>query len=72
MQSTAVSVTDARWKALLFDVDGTLYHQAPLRRAMSVRLLRHGIVRPLQGWRTLRTLSAAQARTRGTTPRHLG
>ena len=51
-------VNRSQLKAIVFDVDGTLYRQGPLRRAMSLRLLRHGAMRPLQGWRTLRTLSA--------------
>ena len=46
----------ARWKALIFDVDGTLYHQAPVRRAMLRRLLRAYLTDPLQGFSTLRAL----------------
>ena len=42
----------------MFDVDGTLYQQAPLRRAMLGRLVRSFAIRPLDGWRTLRALSA--------------
>jgi len=45
-------------KVVVFDVDGTLYRQAPLRRAMLVRLLRSYALRPVEGWRTLRALSA--------------
>ena len=45
-------------KVVVFDVDGTLYHQGPLRRAMLFRLMVSHLVRPLQGWRTIRVLSA--------------
>ena len=45
-------------KVVLFDVDGTLYQQSPLRRAMLIRLLRSHLFRPHDGWRTLRALSA--------------
>lgn len=45
-------------KAIVFDVDGTLYHQAPLRRAMALRLARAHALRPLRGWRTMRIISA--------------
>ena len=45
-------------KAVVFDVDGTLYRQGPLRRAMMLRLLRSCATRPLLGARTLRVLSA--------------
>lgn len=48
----------ARVKAVVFDVDGTLYLQGPVRRAMLLRLLRAAAVNPVAGWRTLRTLSA--------------
>src|SRR3954468_16033386 len=48
----------ARLKAIVFDVDGTLYRQGPLRRAMALRLLRTHVTRPAHGWRTLRALSA--------------
>lgn len=47
-----------RVKAIVFDVDGTLYRQAPLRRAMLMRLLRACVLAPLRGLRTLRVLSA--------------
>lgn len=42
----------------MFDVDGTLYRQGPLRRAMLLRLVRRHLFRPSEGWRTLRALSA--------------
>jgi HAD superfamily hydrolase (TIGR01509 family) len=48
----------ARLKAVVFDVDGTLYRQAPLRRAMALRLLRAHLFRPLRGLRTLRVIGA--------------
>lgn len=44
--------------AVIFDVDGTLYHQRPLRRAMAVRLLTALARRPVTGARTLRVLRA--------------
>jgi HAD superfamily hydrolase (TIGR01509 family) len=47
-----------RLKALVFDLDGTLYRQEPLRRAMLVRLLRAHALHPLAGARTMRLLSA--------------
>jgi HAD superfamily hydrolase (TIGR01549 family) len=45
-------------RAVLFDVDGTLYRQAPLRRAMLLKFLRAHALRPLAGWRTARVLDA--------------
>jgi HAD superfamily hydrolase (TIGR01509 family) len=48
----------ARLKAIVLDLDGTLYRQGPLRRAMALRLLRAHAVRPLHGLRTFRVLSA--------------
>jgi HAD superfamily hydrolase (TIGR01549 family) len=45
-------------RAVVFDVDGTLYLQPPLRRAMALRLLRAHALRPLKGLRTLRALQA--------------
>jgi putative hydrolase of the HAD superfamily len=45
-------------KAIVFDVDGTLYRQSPLRRAMALRLLSAHVWQPLQGLRTFRLLSA--------------
>jgi len=46
------------FKAIVFDVDGTLYSQSPLRRAMALRLARAHALRPIRGWRTMRILSA--------------
>jgi FMN phosphatase YigB (HAD superfamily) len=45
-------------KAVIFDLDGTLYRQGPLRRAMLFRLLRAYATRPLLGLRTVRVLAA--------------
>lgn len=56
-------------KAIVFDIDGTLYRQGMLRRAMLGRLLRAYAGHPLRGWRTARVLSAyrhAQERLRST------
>jgi FMN phosphatase YigB (HAD superfamily) len=54
------SIRDAggRLKALIFDVDGTLYEQGPVRRAMLYRILRAHRTNPAQGLWTLRTLYA--------------
>jgi HAD superfamily hydrolase (TIGR01509 family) len=53
-----MSIDPARLKAIVFDVDGTLYKQGPLRRAMALRLFFAHAMRPAHGWRTLRALSA--------------
>jgi putative hydrolase of the HAD superfamily len=45
-------------RAVLFDVDGTLYRQAPVRRAMVVALARAYVAHPVEGRRVLRTLAA--------------
>lgn len=45
-------------KAVVFDVDGTLYRQGPLRRAMAWRLVRSHVWRPLRALRTARIISA--------------
>lgn len=45
-------------RAVLLDMDGTLYEQRPLRRAMLGRLLREVAISPRQGSRTLRVLQA--------------
>jgi FMN phosphatase YigB (HAD superfamily) len=52
-----MSWIELRHEALVFDVDGTLYHQGMLRRRMLWRLLRTYARQPLQGWRTARILS---------------
>jgi HAD superfamily hydrolase (TIGR01549 family) len=59
-------------KAVIFDLDGTLYRRAPLRRAMARRLVGAHILHPVSGLRTLRAISAyrrAQEELR-TTPAH--
>jgi FMN phosphatase YigB (HAD superfamily) len=43
---------------IVFDVDGTLYRQGPLRRAMLGRLLRSAIGNPKAGLATYRALAA--------------
>ncbi len=45
-------------KALIFDLDGTLYLQGRVRRSMFYRLLRVHLTRPLQGLLTLKVLYA--------------
>ena len=45
-------------QAVIFDVDGTLYRQRPLRRAMARALAGAYWWRPWAGWRTARILSA--------------
>jgi HAD superfamily hydrolase (TIGR01549 family) len=45
-------------KALIFDVDGTLYRQDVLRRAMFVHLLRKHATNPLRVWQTAKILQA--------------
>lgn len=53
---------------ILFDVDGTLYRQGPVRRAMLGRLLRAHLTSPRRGWQTLQLLRAyrnAQENMRG-------
>jgi HAD superfamily hydrolase (TIGR01509 family) len=48
----------SRVKAIVFDMDGTLYRQGPLRRAMAWRLIFAHLLRPVLGYRTFRVLSA--------------
>jgi HAD superfamily hydrolase (TIGR01509 family) len=45
-------------KALVLDLDGTLYHNAPVRRAMALRLAAALARHPTVGWRTMRLISA--------------
>jgi FMN phosphatase YigB (HAD superfamily) len=52
------TVQIGRLKALVLDIDGTLYRQAPLRRAMFLRLLGVHLAHPLRGWQTIRVLRA--------------
>lgn len=44
--------------AIVFDVDGTLYLQKPLRRAMALRLARYALSSPRQGVRCARVLQS--------------
>jgi FMN phosphatase YigB (HAD superfamily) len=45
-------------RALILDVDGTLYRQAPVRRAMARRIVRTHATRPWTGMRVARVLVA--------------
>ena len=47
----------AHVRAVVFDVDGTLYHQKPVQRGMLRRLALGHLARPWRGPRTLRALS---------------
>jgi FMN phosphatase YigB (HAD superfamily) len=51
-------VDPTRLKAIVFDVDGTLYAQAGLRRAMFLQLVRAHLARPWEGFSTFRVLAA--------------
>jgi len=44
----AAAFDPERWDAVVFDVDGTLYEQSPLRRKMAVELLAYCALRPWQ------------------------
>lgn len=55
-------------RAIVFDLDGTLYLQGPLRRAMLGKLVLGHLLHPLQALRTMRALGAyrkAQEALRG-------
>jgi FMN phosphatase YigB (HAD superfamily) len=45
-------------RLLIFDVDGTLYDQGCLQRRLLPRLAAYCLLHPMQGWRTVRVLSA--------------
>lgn len=45
-------------KAVLFDLDGTLYRQAPVRLRMAAELAAFVAPRPMSGWTTVRVLKA--------------
>lgn len=45
-------------RAVVLDVDGTLYRQRPLRRRMALTLVFSHVLRPFAGWRTIRALQA--------------
>jgi HAD superfamily hydrolase (TIGR01549 family) len=73
MRASSQEFARAEWpaslKAIVFDIDGTLYRQSQLRRAMMGRLLNAYAGHPLRGWRTARVLRAyrhAQERLRST------
>jgi putative hydrolase of the HAD superfamily len=54
-------MNDIDWKvkrALVFDLDGTLYRQSPVRKQMLVRLLKAHALRPGEGMRVFRLISA--------------
>ncbi len=57
----SVPLDRSRVRAVILDVDGTLYLQPPLRRAMLLRLARHTVLRPLDGLRSARVLRAYRA-----------
>ena len=44
-------------RAVVFDVDGTLYHQKPVQRGMLIRLMLGHLACPWRGPRTLKALS---------------
>lgn len=52
------AIDPARLRAIVFDVDGTLYAQAGLRRAMFLELVRGHLLRPWQAISTFRILGA--------------
>ena len=54
----ALPLDRAALRAIVFDVDGTLYRQGEVRRGMLVRLLRAHAGQPAQGLRTMRALQA--------------
>lgn len=70
MNSLEPVIDPSRIKALVFDVDGTLYRQSPLRRAMLMKLVREALTRPttcVATFRALRAYRHAQEGLRGTT-----
>jgi len=55
-------------RAVLFDLDGTLYHQRPMRALMGLELAALAVSRPLQApvsWRVLAEFRRAQEALRG-------
>lgn len=56
--SISSQVDWGRVRAVLFDVDGTLYDQQGLRTAMLLRLSRACLLRPITGMQTLKILKA--------------
>ena len=66
MANTAID--SGSLKAIVFDIDGTLYRQGPVRRAMLFKLVAAYAFRPVEGWQTMTALRAyrhAQERLRG-------
>jgi FMN phosphatase YigB (HAD superfamily) len=64
-----VTIEPGRLTSLVFDVDGTLYRQGALRRAMLMRLVREAVANPVSSVATFRALRAyrhAQELLRGT------
>lgn len=57
----SAALEPARFKAILFDVDGTLYRLEPVRRALVYRLLRAHFSRPKEGLEAIRALRAYRA-----------
>jgi HAD superfamily hydrolase (TIGR01549 family) len=49
---------DGRILAVLFDLDGTLYHQGRLRALMAMEMASLPLYRPLAAWREMATVSA--------------
>jgi FMN phosphatase YigB (HAD superfamily) len=58
IQTAGLPFSVAQFKALIFDLDGTLYRQEPVRRAMAWRILRAYLWHPIQGLSTIRVLQA--------------
>jgi phosphoglycolate phosphatase/putative hydrolase of the HAD superfamily len=54
----SLKIQPARLKAIVFDVDGTLYAQSGLRRAMLLTLVRAHLVQPWRAYSTFRILGA--------------
>ncbi len=54
----SLPVDPARLQAIVFDVDGTLYRQTPVRVTMLLKLIGAHVTRPREGLRTLRVISA--------------
>lgn len=44
-------------KAILMDMDGTLYRKSVVRKAMIMRLLRYSAVKPFRGFQSLRIIA---------------
>lgn len=62
-----------RWRAVLFDVDGTLYHQTRVRLIILRKMVAWSLSRPTIGYRTVNALRAyrrAQEKLRNSGQRH--